>query len=87
MLADKLFYLKKVKYDGCFTNKSMDYLIPLSKVNNITYCYETKTTRFNFKDIIINAKGDIVSQTVDVLNKPYTNGIIIEEDGTIKELF
>lgn len=87
VLADKIFYFKNIRHQGCFSHKKMDYLMPLSRINTITYDYETKVTRFNFKDNIINTDGNVVSQVVDILNRPHTNGIIIEEDGTIKEMF
>lgn len=87
VLADKIFYFKKVKYEGCFPNKSSDFLIPWSKVNNISFCSDSKLTVFNFNQRIIKTEGDVISQVVDVLNRPYTNGVILEENGTVKELF
>ena len=87
ILADKMFYFKKVNCNGCFTNKSSSYLIPWSKLNNITYYKDENITKFNFKDTILNQDGDVISEVIDILNRPYTNGVIIEEDDTIKEMF
>jgi|688.fasta_scaffold888477_1 hypothetical protein len=86
VLADKMFYFKGVKYTGCFNHKSVDYLLPWSKVNNITYDYETNLTKFNFNNNIIDTKGNTLLQVVEILNRPYTNGVIIEDE-TIKEMF
>ena len=87
VLADKMFYFKKINYNGCFTNKSYSYLVPWSKLNNITYYNDINITRFNFKDTTIEQEGDVISEVIDILNRPYTNGVIIEKDDTIKEMF
>jgi hypothetical protein len=86
VLADKMFYFKKVNYTGCFANKSYSYVVPWSKLNNITYYKDENITKFNFKDTILKQDGNVIPEVIDILNRPYTNGVIIEEDDTIKEM-
>jgi len=88
-ILDKMIYIKNVKHMSKFKIIHKDILVPWSTIKNITYCYSKNETKFEFKNCFqgnIYSDGNVLESVIETLNRDYTRGVIIEDNGKVKEM-
>lgn len=86
-IINKLIYIKSSRFSNLFTNIKADALFNQSSLYSMKYHYDNNKTSLHFNNETYYCYGNIIPKVVDILNKDYTKGVIIEEDDSVKELF
>jgi hypothetical protein len=86
-LINKLVYIKASRVSKLFTNIKADALYNQSSLVSMKYHYDVNKTSLQFNYDTYYCSGNIIPKIIDILNRDYTKGVIIEEDDSIKELF
>ncbi len=91
MKFDKIIYIKGINTSSFFNKTKTDMMIRWSKVGHITYSKTYNETQMEFKDnilykTVITFTGNMIPPLIKSLTKTNTKGVIITNNGTIKNI-